>query len=437
MKVTNKIKVLVLIILFTCCINQTNKISDQDLIHSFDNLIETKNYFKLKESYTSNVNQLSQVHKLYYSAIINNVFNKHELSNIAIKNLLTNSKQLLTDTALNKLYRTKLLNHINLFEYEAAAKASEYIQTNYLHLNDSNEIEMLQNEIKIWQSLKDVDKQQIIRTKDEIIPLVKDKVGLFNIDVSFGNTTKNLLFDTGANFSVINKSLAKELGFNIIEADFHATTSTGLQVKSDIAIANELTIGSIKFKNVVFLVLDNSDLSFPQIDYYINGVIGFPVIESLEEIRINKENQIFVPHDPVEYTFNNLALDGLMPIITVQYNDDTLLFHFDTGATKTSLYQQFYKDYKHEIDTKYTIETLISGGSGGMVEFQGYKIDSICLKVANSNAKLKDLSLHIEQIGKSEVQFHGNLGQDYIEQFDEMIISFKYSSVLFKNNAAK
>ena len=47
------------------------------------------------------------------------------------------------------------------------------------------------------------------------------------------------------------------------------------------------------FKNVVFLVLDDEDISFPQIEYYINGIIGFPVIEAMDEVRISKNNTIF------------------------------------------------------------------------------------------------------------------------------------------------
>jgi hypothetical protein len=54
------------------------------------------------------------------------------------------------------------------------------------------------------------------------------------------------------------------------------------------------------------------------------------------------------------------------------------------------------------------------------------------LKIADSEAKLDSVRLHIENIGGKESNFHGNFGQDYIKQFDEMIISFKYSSVLFR-----
>ncbi len=183
---------------------------------------------------------------------------------------------------------------------------------------------------------------------------------------------------------------------------------------------------------MVFLVLNDEDLSFPQIGYYPNGAIGFPVIEAMDEIRINKENQIFVPQNPAEYAFNNFALDGLMPVVASKYKGDTLRFNFDTGATNTSLYPLFFKDYQQEIERTYQKETFKSGSGGGTVEFEDYIINDFHLKIADSEARLDSLRLHIEKIGAEESNFHGNFGQDYISQFDEMILSFKYSSVLFK-----
>lgn len=419
-------------VLIVSCGTPADKISNPQLVSSLDDLIEAQNYFKLKANFSQNKAQLSAEYSLYCSAVLNNVFNKAEASNKDIEKLLAEYSTSLNDTLMNKVYRTKLLNHINLYEYADAVKTSAFIQSNYLSLNDSSEVDMLENEIKIWEALKDIPKQQTIKTKDATIPMTRDKFGLLNIDVTFGDVVKNLLFDTGANFSVMKRSLAEDLGFQIIEADFYVTAATGNKVKSDIAITPELSIGDVIFKNVVFLLFDDEDLSFPQLDYYINGAIGFPVIESMEEIRINRENQIFTPKSPTVYTYNNLALDGLMPIIAVKYKEDTLSFTFDTGAKSTSLYKQFYKDYKKEIESNYEKIKFKAGGAGGIEEFEGYNITNISLKVGDAQASLDSLRLHLENIGSQENKFHGNFGQDYINKFDDMIISFKYSSITFK-----
>ncbi len=419
------------IVLVFGCGNLEKKVTNQIVFNELKQLLESQDYFRLKQNYESKDNQLSDAHSLYFSSIISKVFNKPEISNSAI-NQLANKNYNLNDTLLNKLYRAKLENHINLYEYGEAASTSTYIQNHFQSLTDSSDLEMLQNEINIWNALSDTPKQQIIKNSDCTFPMYRDKVGFFNVDMKIGDSTKNFIFDTGANFSAIKRSLVTQLGLTLIEADFYITAATGAQVKSDIAIADKLKMGDIICKNVVFLVLNDEDFSFPQVDYYPNGVIGFPVIEALDEIRISKDNLIFVPKDPVEYTYNNFALDGLMPILACEYEGDTLSFHFDTGASTTSLYSQFYKDYKEEIENNYELQTFASGSAGGSYTFEGYVLDNIHLKVASSEAILDKVRLHSEDIGGKASNFYGNFGQDYIKQFDEMILSFKYSSVLFR-----
>lgn len=426
----NSIVLLSFILLFGCR-NPTNNVSDIQLVNRMEYLVEVEDYFMLKSVYSDNIPKLSLMHSLYFSALINNAFNKPEKSNRNINKLLADYSTSLSDSVLNNLYHKKLWNHINLYEYDQAAIMSDHILNNYLALNDTAEVEDLKNEIKIWKALQDIPKQEIIKMGDVTIPIIRDKVGLQNIEVAFADSVKNLIFDTGANFSVMRRSLTKELGYQIIDADFYVTAATGKKVKSDIAIVDELRIGEIILKHVFFLVLDDEDLSFPQIDYYVNGAIGFPVIEAMDEIRI-KENQIFVPQTPSEYKYNNFALNGLMPIIAVNYKGDTLKLHFDTGASRTSFFPQFYKDYKNEIENHYKKETFTSTSGGGTLEFEGYIINNIKLKVADAEATLDSLELHIDNIGGKESYYHGNFGQDYIKQFDEMIMSFKHSSILFK-----
>lgn len=426
------IKIFLILAVLVSCTDKTDQISNPKILKELAFLHENQDFFKLKKTYDENNKELSKSHFLYYSAIVNKVFNKAEVSNGEINKIISNDKINLEDTLMNKLYWAKLQNHINLYEYEEAAITSDYIQNNFQSINDSAEIATLKNEIKIWNSLKDVPKQEIIKNEDCTIPMMKDKVGLFNIDVKFGDSIKNIIFDTGANFSVIIKSLVDDLGLKYIDADFYVTAATGLKVKSGVAIAEELSLSGITFKNVVFLVLDDKDLSFPQYDYYPNGILGFPVIEAMDEIRIKQGNQIFVPQNPIEYTYNNFALKGLMPVIAGEYKGDTLRFNFDTGATTTSLYPLFFREYRQEIENNYEKEIFRTGSGGGTVEFEGYIISDFQLKIADSKANLDSLKLHIDNIGDSETFGHGNFGQDYISQFNEMIISFKHSSVLFK-----
>jgi predicted aspartyl protease len=423
---------LLILILFIGCQQSEDKTSDYIVLQELDQLLDNQNYFKFKQVFESEKDKLSKNHELYFKAILSNVFNNLEESNSIIEEIINNKTITLKDTMLNALYNTKLLNHINLYEYNNAVLTSEIIQNEYRQFNDSSDTERLNNELNIWNSLRNIPKQEIIRNNDVSFPMVRDKVGLFNVDVNLNDTIINFVFDTGANISVIKRSLVRHLDLTYIESDFYVTAFTGQRVDSDIAIAETLKIGELTFKNVVFLVLNDEDISFPQIDYYINGIIGFPVIEAMEEIRISKNDSIRVPQNPIEYNLSNFALVGLTPIIAVNYKKDTLCFGFDTGARASTLYAPFYEKYKSEVDTNYESQKFKSGSAGGVIEFEGYIIEDIVLKVGESKASLKNLQLHKDNIGTETNNLYGNFGQDFIKQFDEMIISFKNSSVLFK-----
>ena len=408
------------------------KLSDHQLLTQLDSLYDADSYFKFMSVLELNKQKLEEKDLLYYSALSNFVFNNQSASIHDIDLLLSKYKQEINDTLLTKIYRAKRMSHINSYEYAKAVEASKILIDHFKHIEDSADYAELLNEHKIWIALSKSPKQEISIKRDCVIPMKRDKVGLMNVITNIGSDTVNFLFDTGANFSVMTRSVAHKHDIEIIEADFYVTAATGNRVACDLAVVKEIQIADIMVYNSVFLVMEDEDLSFPQIDYYPNGAIGFPIIEAMEELRFDRDGKIFVPATPTTYSFNNLALDGLMPVLAVNYNDDTLQFNFDTGASHTSFYSPFYLKYQEDIDQKYPRQTFSAGSGGGSKEFEGFIIDSIQLGVANSKASLVNTRLHQSPLTHQEETIHGNFGQDYIKQFEEMIISFKYSSVVFK-----
>lgn len=421
--------------MFICLIacNKKNN-SDPVTLIELQKLYSNNDLFKLKTVFQKNSNSLSDKDQLYYSAFINSSFYNPKQANIDFKNLLKNYKPSFKDSILSNIYQIKLFNHINLYEYDKAYDCSNLLIQNYSSVIDSSRLENINNEAKIWSALSKTPKQIVTKKEDCLISLIKDKVGLKNIDVAFPKDTLQFIFDTGANFSVIRKSLAKKLGFKIIESNFYVTAATGQKVKSNIAIANNLKLGNITVEEAVFLIFEDSELSFPQIDYHINGIIGFPVISALKEIRLDRRNQLFIPKVPEFYKFDNFASYSLTPIVAVIHNADTLNFSFDTGASSTTLYAPFYSKYKNTLDSLYSTTNFSSASAGGKVNFTGFNDVSIQLELGGGITQLDSLQLHSSNIGAEKKIVHGNLGQDFIKQFDEMIISFEHSSILFKKS---
>src|SRR4029078_8069324 len=116
------------------------------------------------------------------------------------------------------------------------------------------------------------------------VPLTRDRANLMNIPVGEAGKEERFVFDTRANLSTIGETLARELGVRIIDRQILVGTATGARATSRLAIAPELRIGAATARNVVFLVLPDSALKFPQIGYEIRGIVGHPVIAALGEV---------------------------------------------------------------------------------------------------------------------------------------------------------
>lgn len=196
------------------------------------------------------------------------------------------------------------------------------------------------------------------------------------------------------------------------------------------------------------MVFPDSALSFGRGVYTIKGIIGFPVIEQLQEVRIKKsavtnkstvpnknamtyKDTMTIPQQAVDRNIRNFGVDELLPVITVAYNTDTLAFTFDTGAQFTFLNEPFYRRYKKLIDTVGKALDMQIGGAGGIAKTKAYKIPQIEINVAGQPATLKEVSVKTTSTSPKDKLYYGNLGLDVINQFKEMVINFRYMFVDF------
>jgi len=222
----------------------------------------------------------------------------------------------------------------------------------------------------------------------------------------------------------------------MLNVKFKVRAITGLQVHAGLGIADELKLGNISVKNAVFMVFPDSALSFARGVYTIKGIIGFPIIEQLQEVRINKNNMT-IPQTAVDRNIRNFGVDELLPVITVAYNTDTLAFTFDTGAQFTFLNEPFYRKYKKLIDTAGKSLDMQIGGAGGITKTKAYQLPKIEINVAGQTALIKDVSVKTTSTTPKDKLYYGNFGQDIMNQFKEMIINFRYMFVDFVPLASK
>jgi len=403
-----------------------------DLVVALTESYSNENYFELREQYQASGHLLPKVYRSYFKALSENAFYAHEASSVTVGQLLNKYQDVLTGEELKNVYKTSYMNFSNLYDYSHALEACSLLIADYQHLIDTPAYEHLLNERKILKALADTPPQEVIKPADCGVRLKKDKMGLVNIPVSIGDTTIDMLFDTGSSFSFIKRSIAAQLGAEIIDVDFEVEGITGNVVVCDLAVTDELFLGSIGVKHTVFWVFDDSDLTLPEYDYSVNGAIAFPVLKSLGEFHVIRNDSVYIPVHTKDYNIFNLAIDDLDPVVAVVVEQDTLPWYFDTGAAFSSFYKLYYDMHSEKIDSTCEMHTYNIGGLGGTREFTSYIIDSIYLEIGGSGVYIHDTEVHTASIYKDPEKVYGNLGQDFIFQFDKMVISTHSASMFFE-----
>ena len=255
----------------------------------------------------------------------------------------------------------------------------------------------------------------------------RDKIGLIQVPIMHGADTTDMIFDTGANLSVITKTAAKKLGMKIFPVKIDlASGTTGHTVKSSLAVADSLFLGEILIRNAVFLLLPDEMLNFKQQDYRQDGIIGEPIIAQLKEVTIRKDGTLTVSHQPGFHTQNNLALDGLMPIAELTTLQDSLPFRFDTGASSSVLYKPFFDRFRSYVLRNGVANKLRTGGVGGkIVETDAYTLTNFTLGIDRHLATMSRISVRSTSLNSQGDMFFGNLGQDLLRSFSSLRINFE------------
>ncbi|MCF8224843.1 MAG: retropepsin-like domain-containing protein [Bacteroidales bacterium] len=423
---------LVALICIPACNSASRNEKSDHTISRLEGYYEQEHYFRFHNYFFANAAFLPGRERLYFHSLIDQAFYRHASSNQKIDKLLRRYRRSLSDQEITNLHRAKYMNHYNLFEYESALEECNLLISDHESNMDSAEYRHLFNERKILNAISHMPAQTITKMADSHIRLKKDKRGLLNIPLKINSDSIDFLFDTGSSFSFISRSIAEKSGMSIFDVDFEVEGATGNVVVCDVGVIDSFSMGNILVQNSVFWIFEDADLSLPEYDYSVNGAIAFPILRALEEFHYGIEEYLFIPEKTMTYNNNNLAINDLDPVIAVRNGTDTLPFYFDTGSSFTSLYKPYFDLYKEKITNTYQIRTYNIGSLGGVVEFSSYIIDSMLIECGGQSAAIYDIETHTDYIYKDAEKVYGNLGQDFIYQFEHMIISTKHASVLFE-----
>jgi predicted aspartyl protease len=399
---------------------------------ALDSLLQRRHYFQLREALSSpEKTALPEHRRLYFQAFVHNFFHELPASNKDIDLVFKKYSKQFTDKELGRLLGKKIDNHAKLYEYKEAHATSELLLAKYGSTLSEEERTDIVNSDLIWKGLEKVPAQRTRIRRDSRIGYKRDIAGLINVPVGFADSTFDFVFDTGANLSVITESYAIKAGLDVRNVVFKVRAITGIEVDAKLGIAKTLKMGDVEVENVVFIVFPDSVLSFAGGAYKIRGIIGFPVIEQLQEVRIDRTGFITVPQEAVNKPIRNFGIDELTPVIHIGVNKDSLAFTFDTGAQTTDLNEPFYDEYKAMIEATGKIYDMQQGGAGGYTSSKAWRVPTTVFTVGGQSVSIPDLGVKTTSSNSKDRFYYGNLGQDVMSQFRELVINFKYMYVDF------
>jgi len=392
-------------------------------------LYQTKQFFDLRDEVKKQQSGKS-LDILFYRGAVANKFNQIETSITLLQNFLKKFKD---DPLRRDALELLADDYVKIYQYAQAADTYKILLKKYGSELGADKSRDANNSYRLFDAARRIPPQTVSFRKSTIVQGTRDQAGLFNIPIEVNAQNADFVFDTGANISTVTATTARKLNLKIIDAQISVGTSTDARVESKLGVAKTLVIGNIVLQNVLFLVMPDDALYISPIKYQINGIIGFPVIEALRKISINRKDEISIPANTgrEDSRLPNLCLDELLPLVSVNLNNQRLTFSLDSGATITTLYPPFYKFYDMKIK-KLEPQIAKIGGAGGISEVLVYRLPSLNLIIAGKAAKLSDVELLTKAINDQSRYFAGSIGQDVIKQFEKLTLDFQSMELKFE-----
>jgi len=376
---------------------------------------QAKNFFLLKGHLPApSSNQSARVEFLRAATAAS--FGEHETAIALLRGILSKAH----DPDLDVLTRGLLMHEERArYRYKPALEAIEPLLRES-RPKDPGQLVDLRNSARFLTALAGVGPQQVLGNAH---PLVVQRGPDGRFAVLLGGHAARLGFDTGASFSFLAESTARQAGLEILRSDVSVSSPTGADVQVALAVG-EIAIGSLRIRNVVFLVMPDARLTMPD-GFFMPGLLGFPVISALGAISYERDGsmQIGVRHVARE---PNLALDGNRVVALVEFRKQKLLCQLDTGADNTVFYERFYQLFPDLFADPSRGHPLKLGGAAGVQEIPAYPLESIDFKLADEPIHLTGTQVFEKSIVAAQDNYLAcNIGLDALKSFKSYSIDLK------------
>jgi len=383
-------------------------------------LYESRDFFSLRAQLTGDsAGEPRPPEHRFFAAAVELAFNQPAESIRIAESMIEEGG--LTSLDSLRLQHLLVIANLRLHRYGEALSASRALLASPTRNEDPAVEQEVRGTLPLLEALVDVPPQEARIARSSRLALGATR----RVPLKIGAAKRKFALDTGANFSIIMASEAKALGLTIRPTGVEVATSTGGRVLADVAVAKQMSIGKVDYSNVVFLVFPDELLTFPG-GHRIPGLVGFPVVEAMGEIRFRRDDVMEIPLRPPVRKLGNLALDDLDPLVQVRYGGDDLVCRLDTGAKKTVFYEPFFQRYRKSLESIGREITVTTGGVGGFQELPALRLPRVALTIASGGTNLQNVDVYTRPIRAPEENYlFCNVGLDVLHEFSAYVINFR------------
>jgi hypothetical protein len=316
-------------------------------------------------------------------------------------------------------------DYIKTFRYAEASTLYTRLLGNYADVLSPALLKDDQDDSDTLKLLLTAPPQTITIDAPIDLPTHSDPLGSITADFTAHNITAPWILDTGANFSVVTETYARQLGLTLSAGTAHTQGATGAENPTHVAILDTLTIGNATVHNVVLLVLSDANLTIhtsKKKPYVIPSILGYPVFQALGIIRFTHNHRFQAGATlPLSGDSSPIYMEKLNVLFSCRTHDHPRPFLFDSGANATTFFVPYYGEFA--ADLLHEKQGTRNGyGAGGSSTDQVYILDHVDLELANRIVDLQHIAVFKNPQNTLADEYEGALGRDLISSLDSLTL---------------
>jgi predicted aspartyl protease len=240
-----------------------------------------------------------------------------------------------------------------------------------------------------------------------------DKDGYLTLPISLDGKTDDFIFDTGAFQSAVTEREARKLGLTIQDDPRTLIDISGTATTFRTAVAREVTLGAMTFRNVSFAVITPggalADAEF--------GIIGVPMIVAMGGINWSKSGTAeFGRPFPASRGEPNLVFDRGRLVLRAEVLGKRVLASFDTGANSTDLNGNFADLFPGVVATGKKGSADLTG-VGGTQTFPSVELSELIFTIGSRRVPLRPAIITMQKNSTAGGECCiANVGHDLLKQ---------------------